>query len=340
MKPDTSGVRKKVLILSYGGYEKLEVVEDAIPVPQEGEVLVQVRAVGVNYADVCIRMGLYASAEKYVGLPITPGFEFAGVLIKKAGDARTELSVGARVLGLTRFGAYASYVAVPANQVFALPEKMSYEQGAAFPSVFLTAYYAMFELVHPRKGKSASVLDLGAETVIDKSTEALWESAEKASPDGYDAVFDANGVSTLKESYNHLAVGGKLVVYGFHSMLPKTGGTPNWLKLGWDYIRTPSFNPLEMTGANRSVMGFNLSYMFDNKELLEEGMNTLLSYVVDGLVDLDKIMITTFDLGDVAAAHTSIESGTTIGKLVLVPCHCQEVPCQCRERLGKRDDGS
>eukprot|EP01104_Vermistella_antarctica_P007444 TRINITY_DN1833_c0_g1_i2.p1 TRINITY_DN1833_c0_g1~~TRINITY_DN1833_c0_g1_i2.p1 ORF type:complete len:316 (+),score=48.83 TRINITY_DN1833_c0_g1_i2:309-1256(+) len=297
MKPDTSGVRKKVLILSYGGYEKLEVVEDAIPVPQEGEVLVQVRAVGVNYADVCIRMGLYASAEKYVGLPITPGFEFAGVLIKKAGDARTELSVGARVLGLTRFGAYASYVAVPANQVFALPEKMSYEQGAAFPSVFLTAYYAMFELVHPRKGKtmlvhsaaggvggalvqlgthvakcrvvgvvgsshkSASVLDLGAETVIDKSTEALWESAEKASPDGYDAVFDANGVSTLKESYNHLAVGGKLVVYGFHSMLPKTGGTPNWLKLGWDYIRTPSFNPLEMTGANRSVMGFNLSYM-------------------------------------------------------------------------------
>jgi NADPH:quinone reductase-like Zn-dependent oxidoreductase len=59
---------------------------------------------------------------------------------------------------------------------------------------------------------------------IDKSKENLWKKAEEYSPNGYDIVFDANGVETLQQSYNHLAPAGKLVIYGFHSMLPKTGG--------------------------------------------------------------------------------------------------------------------
>ena len=65
---------------------------------------------------------------------------------------------------------------------------------------------------------------LGCDFVIDKSVEDLWHKAEQFSPLGYSAIFDANGYATLRSSYDHLAPGGRLVVYGFHSMLPKSGG--------------------------------------------------------------------------------------------------------------------
>ena len=71
---------------------------------------------------------------------------------------------------------------------------------------------------------------MGADEVIDKSNQALWPEVERLAPDGFDAVFDANGVETLKQSYDHLAPTGRLVVYGFHSMLPKSGRL-NWFNL-------------------------------------------------------------------------------------------------------------
>lgn len=102
--------------------------------------------------------------------------------------------------------------------------------------------------------KVAPARELGANEVIDRSSEELWPAARRHAPAGYDAVFDANGVDTLRQSYRHLAAPGKLVVYGFHSMLPRGGGRPNWLKLAYDYLRTPRFNPLDLTNDNRSVL--------------------------------------------------------------------------------------
>ncbi|MFQ5729055.1 MAG: zinc-binding dehydrogenase [Waddliaceae bacterium] len=97
--------------------------------------------------------------------------------------------------------------------------------------------------------KIEAVKALGADAVIDKSSQNLWQEAERNSLQGYDIVLDANGAETLRQSYQHLCLGGKLVVYGFHSMLSKGRGTPNWFKVVWDYIRTPSFNPLNLKNA-------------------------------------------------------------------------------------------
>src|SRR5204863_5783713 len=74
-----SGMRK-VVIHSPGGYDKLKLEEQPDPTPGEGEVVVETAGIGVNYADCCVRLGVYASAKKYVGWPITPGFEFAGTV--------------------------------------------------------------------------------------------------------------------------------------------------------------------------------------------------------------------------------------------------------------------
>src|SRR5690606_34508568 len=102
---------------------------------------------------------------------------------------------------------------------------------------------------------------------IDKSSEHLWRRAEAISERGYDVILDANGVATLKDSYAHLRRAGRLVVYGFTTMMPKTGGRPNYLKLAADYLRTPRFHPLDMTNGGKSVLAFNLSYLFDRTDI-------------------------------------------------------------------------
>lgn len=343
---------KRVRIHKAGGYERLA-IETSLPdpTPKAGEVRVAVEAIGVNFADCIVRMGLYASAKEYVGWPITPGFEVAGT-IDAVGDGVTQWKVGDRVIGLTRFFGYSSSIVVPEEQVFAIPAAWSMEQAAAFPVVYLTADYALFELARPRKGakvlvhsaaggvggallqlartagvetvgvvgrteKVEAAKKLGATHVIDKSTQDLWAEAERIAPKGYDAVLDANGVSTLRASYKHLRPTGRLVIYGFHSMMRKDGpGTPSWPKLAADWVRTPRFNPLDMTNDNKSVMAFNLSYLFEEKHLLEEAMERLMRLVEEGKIEPPPTQ--TFKLEAVADAHRAIESGRTTGKLVLL----------------------
>jgi NADPH:quinone reductase-like Zn-dependent oxidoreductase len=168
-----------------------------------------------------------------------------------------------------------------------------------------------------RDEKAVVAQQLGAHVVISKESQELWPEARRASPGGYEVIFDANGVATLKDSYDHLAPTGRLVVYGFHSMMPRRGGRPNWFRLGWDYLRTPRFNPLTLSHENKSVMGFNLSYLFERLELLHDGLEQLSAWVEEGQFVAPPIQ--TYALEDVARAHADIESGATVGKLVLLP---------------------
>lgn len=341
---------KKIVVHSAGGYDRLKLETRATPTPKHGEVRIDVRAIGVNYADAIVRMGLYASAKEYVGWPITPGFEVSGV-IGAIGAGVTDLVVGDEVFAVTRFGGYSTHVVVDRRQVFRRPANVSFEQAAALPAVYMTAWYALFELAHPRPGakvlvhsaaggvggalvqmaklvgcevtgvvgktaKIATAKAAGADHVIDKSTQNLWREAERIAPEGYDLVLDANGVATLGDSYKHLRRAGKLVVYGFHSMMPKTGGRPNWPKLALDYVRTPRFNPLDMTNASHSVLAFNLSYLFDRTDLMQEGIGQIVRWLDEGKLAAPPVV--TYPFADVARAHADIESGRTVGKLVLV----------------------
>ena len=341
----------KVVIHRAGSYERLTLERVSLPPPGPREVRIDVRAAGVNYADVIVRMGLYASARQLVGWPITPGFEVAGV-VSAVGSGVDDLHPGDEVMGVSFFGGYASAVTVPRSQVFPVPEGLSFVEAASMPAVFMTAWFAIHFLAHPRAGdrmlihsaaggvggslvqlgkrlgcevvgvvgaahKVEPARELGCDHVIDKSSEDLWHRAEAISPRGYDIVLDANGVSTLKQSYEHLRAAGKLVVYGFATMLPKSGGRPHYLKLAVDYLRTPRFDPLELTNASKSVLAFNLSYLFDRSDLLAEAMGDLAEWLAAG--ELRPLKTTTYPLERVADAHRAIESGATVGKLVLVP---------------------
>ena len=340
---------RKVVVHRPGGHERLEIEEHPRPEPGPGEVRIEVAAAGVNFADCLIRMGLYKSSRDQMGWPVTPGFEVAG-RVAAAGAGVEDLQPGERVLAVTRFGGYATEIVVPRGQAFRLPAGLDLERAAAFPSPFLTAYYGLVLLANPRPGESMLVhsaaggvggalvqlgklsgcrvvgvvgashkvetaRSLGAEEVIDSSSEDLWAVARQLVPEGYSLVFDANGVATLRQSYRHLGRPGKLVVYGFHSMLQRGTSRAPWPRLLLAWLRTPRFDPLRMTNSNRSVLAFNLSYLFRQTELLREVMERLLGWLEEGRIAPPPVK--TFPFDEVAAAHREIESGLTVGKLVL-----------------------
>jgi len=342
---------QKIVIHRPGGYERLRLETHPDPIPGPGEVVVAASAIGVNYADCVVRMGLYRSAKQYVGWPITPGFEVSGEVVARGPDV-VDLEIGAPVVALTRFGGYASHVVVPRRFVFARPRGFGALDAAGFSVVHLTAHFALMELARPREdavvlvhsaagGVGGALVRLarhvgcrvvgvvgspqkievavqsGAHSVIDASRGDLWEAARHHAPEGFHAIFDANGVSTLRGSYRHLAPTGRLVVYGFASMLPRGGRRLAWLRLLWDRLRTPWFDPMDLTAHNRSVMAFNLSYLFDQRALLEEAMERLLAWADAGV--LQPPPVATFPLHAAAEAHRALEGGQTVGKLILVP---------------------
>ena len=338
---------RRIVVRKPGGHDALELVEGPDPQVAAGQVRVAVRAAGVNYADAIVRMGYYEAAKGQY--PITPGFEFSG-LVDAVGAGVSGFKEGDRVFGFTRFGGYASSIAVAANQLYPCPEGWDFPECAGFPAVFLTAHIALFQkarveagetvLVHSAAGgvgtallqlarvagcrpiavvgaahKVALCRELGADAVIDRSSEDLWPAIDRLAPKGFDAVFDSNGISTLRQGFDRLVNGGRLVVYGFADIVPRGKDKPNIVSLAYNYLRVPKFSPLDMTATNRSLIGFNVVFMFDRLDKAVKGMTDMLGWIRDGRIK--KAPVTLFPLERAADAHRAIESGTTTGKLIL-----------------------
>ena len=338
--------RRRIVIEKPGSYERIKIDETPIEDPAPGEIQVAIKACGINFADICVRLGLYAAAK---GLyPLCPGLEFAGI-VSRTGAGVHNFQPGDRVFGVSRFGAYSTVINAISEHLWHLPPDWDFARGAAFPAAYLTAFYALHHVghLHPRDrvlvhsaagGVGTALLHLlksngnltagavghsdkvvfarraGADLVIDTGKEPLWETAEEWSPEGYDLILDANGASTLKQSYRHLKPGGRLLIYGFASLLSHTG-KKNYLKLLWYYFKTPRFNPFDLTSTNRTVSGFNLIYLFERKKFFREIMDTVLQWEQVG--KLPKMPMKTYPFEEAAAAHRDMESGKTVGKLVL-----------------------
>jgi NADPH:quinone reductase-like Zn-dependent oxidoreductase len=340
---------EKVVIHSAGGYNRLKIETHPEPALKAGQVLVDIAYSGVNYADVLVRWGVYESAKRLVGWPITPGFEYSGI-VKQVAPNVTRFKKGDKVFGVSFFNGYSSQIAIDEKFLFPIPASFSMAEAGGFLAVYLSAYHGLMQIVRIREGakilvhsaaggvgtallqickikgfKAVGVVgsshkvqvakDFGAWEVIDKSKQDLWKEAKRLVPEGFDVVLDANGVETLQHSYDHLAPCGKLIIYGFHTMLPKSGGKLQWLKLAMDFLRTPKFSPLDLTTDNKSLAAFNVSFLFGKSELFEEAMNDGVQWIEKGLLKAPKI--TVFPFKDVAKAQQAIESGQTTGKLVL-----------------------
>jgi NADPH:quinone reductase-like Zn-dependent oxidoreductase len=161
--------------------------------------------------------------------------------------------------------------------------------------------------------KASVARDYGADAVVVRGP-GLWADVDRAAPGGFDAIFDANGVTTPRPGFERLRSGGRLVIYGFAEIMPR-GGRPFLPLLAWNWLRVPRFSPLELTGTNRSVMGFNVVYLTEDAALAREGFDAIARWAREGGVR--KPPVTAFPAERAADAHRVLESGDTVGKLVL-----------------------
>ncbi len=351
---------QKILIYRAGDYEELKIEEFPDLIPSADEICVDIVAAGVNYADCMVRFGVYESAKKYKGWPITPGFEYSG-RISKVGKNCKKYKEGDLVYGISFFGAYASQILTTEEFLYPLPqsEDLKLPYYAGFPVVFFTAYYALCQIFHLRAGAKvlihsaaggvgSALVQLakmkqyqitavvgriekkkyleklgGIEHIIATSEENLWEKVKTLHPYGLDAIFDANGFKTYQKSFENLALGGKLVCYGSHSLMPKKGGRIKFglglFRMLWGIRQTPQFHPFELISKGRAVAGFNLSLMLKNVELLrdvfQETSLKLNSHLLENKIHF--LETTFYNFKDVARAHQKLESGKSTGKLVL-----------------------
>jgi NADPH:quinone reductase len=303
---------RAVVLRETGGPDQLEAAEVPDPEPGDGEVVLQVRAAGVNFADVLVRQGRYPQPPE---LPTIPGSEVAGEV-----DGR-------RVMALPSGGGYAEKVAVDERLLVPLPDGASFEEGAGFLLTFLTAWIPLTRqarvgegsvvLVHAGSGGVGSAAiqlakHLGAEVVATASTEekrqvALEQGADQAV--GYDefadkvradVVLDPVGGEIFTQSFGVLKPLGTVVALGF------AGG---W----WEPM-----DPAPLVGRNLGMQGFYLGRLIrHDPELVREAIGEVLELWSSGVVK--PLVGATFPLEGAAEAHALIEARRHVGKVILVP---------------------
>src|SRR6201987_1048849 len=234
---------RAVVITKDGGPGVLEVQEQPDREIGPGEVRIDVAAAGINFADVMARMGLYRDAPP---TPCVVGYEVAGTVLE-VGEGVDGSASGACVLAGTPLGGYASQVVVPAADVVPLPDSLSFEQGAAIPVNYATAWaglhgYGSLQagervLIHAAAGgvgiaaiqfakaagaevhgtaspgKHKRLAELGVDRAIDYRRDGWWKGLGP-----YDLVLDALGGTSLRRSYDLLRPGGRLGGYGVSAL--------------------------------------------------------------------------------------------------------------------------
>jgi len=299
-------------ITKFGPPEVLQVKEEPLPEPARKEVRIDVKAVGLNFADVFERLGLYEAAPK---APFVPGFEVAGV-VDSVGESVGAHKPGDRVFAVTHFGGYKSCLNISVDFVRPLPADFSFEEGAGFPTTYLTAYHGMVNLAHIKKGESilihaaaggvgTAALQIaqifGAEIFATCGSEGKvqflktlgdfhiinyreddFEKAIRSMNNGrgVDIVMDSVGGKSFRKGYELLNPLGRLIIFGLGDMMPAR--RRNWLKLAWKYLTQPRFNPFDMIPDNKTVAGFHLAYMFDYVELFDAAIAELLTWANQG----------------------------------------------------------
>ncbi len=338
---------RAVWITRHGGPEVLEVREAPDPAPRAGEVRIRVRAAGLNFAEVMARQGLYPDAPKP---PCVVGYEVAGV-VDAVGPGVERPAVGARVLALVRFGGHADVVCAPAAAALPIPDGAGFEEAAALPVNYATAWLMIFRTASVRPGErvlvhmaaggvgiaalqllrtipgavafgtaSASKHDAirkeGCTHPIDYRTRDYAEEVRALTGgDGVDVVLDALGGADWLKGYRLLRAGGRLVAYGFANAAG--GHRRSWLRLAAQAIRIPRFNPLRLMNQNRAVAGFNLGHLWKRPEMVGEALEALLALWREGKIRPH--VDSTHPFERAADAHRRIQDRKNVGKVVLVP---------------------
>jgi NADPH:quinone reductase-like Zn-dependent oxidoreductase len=337
---------RQIVTTTTGGIDVLKVQQKPDPTPRDDQVVIRVRAAGLNFADILSRQGLYPDSPPK---PVVMGYEVAGV-VEAAGKDVDSSFVGKSVAAMTRFAGQSEMVAVKANQIFEKPDKLTFEQAAAIPVNYLTAYALLVVMGSLHAGESVLIHNAGggvglaaidiakkigavtygtaspgkhqflAERGLDHAIDYRkqdWLPVLKDLTDGrgVDLVIDPIGGAHWKKSYAALRATGRLGMFGISTVSANgLAGKLNMLKAA---IQTPRFHPFGLLNKNRGVFGLNLGHMWHEPEKVAVWMRDILRGVEEGWVNphVDR----SFSFEQAGEAHRYLEERKNIGKVVLVP---------------------
>jgi len=320
---------KAARVNGFGGVDQLEVVDVPEPVAGPGELIIKVEACGLNYADVMQREGLYPGGPKP---PYTPGMEAAGTVTSAGPDTPNAPPVGARVMALGS-GVHAEQIRADARGCIALPDGMSFAEGAAFPVQYLTAYHTLVTLAHAAAGETVLIHAaaggvgtaaiqiaklLGLQVVATASSEEKQKKATDLGADvavGYDD-FEAAARELTKERGPDIcleSIGGEVFRRSL-AIIPPLG---RLVVFGAASRESQPLDTLKLFFRSQSVMGFHLSGIIGRPDLLGSSLKTLLGWIAAGKL---KIQVGhTFPLAEIRQAHELLASRKSYGKIVLIP---------------------
>lgn len=334
--------RKAYRINKAGNIGNLKLVEEDLQLPANQEVLVNVKAIGLNFADIFAILGLYSATPEG---SFVPGLEFCGV-VESVGTQVNDIKIGDKVMGVTRFGGYTSHIVVSQDYVTPLPHGWTFEEGAGYLVQGLTAFYGLFNLGNLQKGNTVLIHSaaggvgllanrmakkVGAYTIgsIGNPTKIDLLKSE-----GYDdwILRDNQFKTKLKKSLEgrelHVVmecIGGKVFEAGFELLSPQgrlinygsahygdNSNSPNWIKLGWKYLTRPKIDPQGMIESNKAILGFNLIWLYHKKELMKEIIESM-SHLKLSAPHVGHV----FKFNELPKAIKLFQSGSTVGKVVV-----------------------
>jgi NADPH:quinone reductase-like Zn-dependent oxidoreductase len=331
---------RAVVITKHGGPGVLQVQERPDPALGPGEVRIDVAAAGINFADIMARLGFYPDAPK---TPCVVGYEVAGTILE-LGEGVGDLNHGQRVVAGTEFGGYASQVVVSAADIVPLPDGLTFEQGAAIPVNYGTAWMGLVGfgslrpgervLIHAAAGgvgiaatqvakrqgaevygtsspgKHARISELGVDHPLDYTT-AGWE---RNLPQ-FDLIMDAIGGKSLRRSYELLGGGGRLIAFGASGVV--SGERRNPIAALRTALRMPRFNLIKQMSASKTVIGLNMYTLSQDERRRAQVSAALRELLDDGTVN--PVVAGSFSFEEAGAAHNMITERRNVGKVVLTP---------------------
>ncbi len=336
---------RQVWITKAGPPDVLQVREAPDPTAAAGQVRIRVKAAGINFADLMARVGLYPDAPK---LPCVVGYEVGGT-IDQVGAGVSGFAVGDRVLAMPKFGGYTDVLAVEAEKVFKMPAAMSFEEAAALPVVYLTAFHMMLfngnlregssVLIHSAAGgvglaaiqlaktrgctifgtaspsKHAFLRAEGCHHPLDSGGGYAAAARAIVGDKGIDLILDAVGGKSWTEGYDLLAPSGRLVCFGLSAA--SSGTKRNLLHAATQLLKVKKWSPMKLMDDNKTVSGTNMGHLFGRIDLLKPQFDELLRLYEAGAIKPH--VAKTFPFAEAGAAHQYIHDRKAIGKVLLTP---------------------
>ncbi len=327
---------KRIVISRYGGSEVLQVAEDELPEPRSGEVRVRMLAAGVAWGDILKREGIGGARP-----PFTPGYDIVGA-VDKLGEGVSAVKVGQTVAALPIAGGYAEYICLPASGLTPVPSGLDPAETVSLVMNYVVAHQMLHRaarvktgeriLIHSAAGgvgtallqlgklaglemygtassrKHGLIASLGG-IPIDYTTEDFIERIFALTGSGVDAIFDPIGGAHIWQSYRALRKGGRLVVFGAHTVIED-----GMFKLVFGAILSSFLNLLP---DQKTLLNYNLTRpRYSRPEWHRDDLSKLFDLLAQKKIE--PVIAERMPLEEAARAHELLGKGSVTGKIVLV----------------------